>query len=82
MDRCTTNIAKSQIGFISFIIKPSFEIMSNFLPNVTIMLDGCLDNSKSWESKVDSYQEIMEKEAETYNSKTKGDQSLDNVNQS
>lgn len=67
MDRCTTNIAKSQIGFISFIIKPSFEIMSNFLPNVTEMLDGCLENSDIWSSKVDLYQEKMEKEAESYN---------------
>jgi hypothetical protein len=24
MDRCTTNIEQSQIGFIDFIIKPSF----------------------------------------------------------
>ena len=66
MDRCTTNIAKSQIGFISFIIKPSFEIMSTFLPNTAIMKEGCIANSQTWESKFSSYQEIMEKEASAY----------------
>lgn len=55
MDRCTTNIAKSQIGFISFIIKPSFEIMSSFLPGTTIMKDGCIENSSTWESKFNQY---------------------------
>ena len=34
MDREITNIAKSQIGFINFIIKPSFEIAHMLLPQI------------------------------------------------
>ena len=75
MDRCTTNIAKSQIGFISFIIKPSFDIMCGFLPATYLMMEGCEHNKTEWENRIDSYQAIMEKEAGAYEARksTKGD---------
>lgn len=32
MDRYTTNIAKSQIGFINFIVKPMLDLAIQLLP--------------------------------------------------
>ena len=69
MDRCTTNVAKSQIGFINFIIKPSFGIMHQFLPNIHRMIQGIELNEAAWKSRVDQYQEIMEIDAKEYEAK-------------
>jgi len=33
-DRETTNISKSQIGFINFVVKPTFDLLSVFVPEV------------------------------------------------
>lgn len=62
MDRCTTNIAKSQIGFINFIIKPSYETMHSYLPGIQRMLQGIDQNKVEWENRVDQYEAKMEKE--------------------
>jgi hypothetical protein len=35
MDRTTINLAKAQLGFIDFIVKPAFETLSIMLPNLT-----------------------------------------------
>lgn len=36
MDRCTVNIAKSQIGFLDVIISPAFETAAMILPNLDL----------------------------------------------
>ena len=60
MDRCTTNIAKSQIGFINFIIKPSFDVMNTFLPNIHRIIQGVEQNKGEWESRIEEYNGIQE----------------------
>ena len=37
-DRHTTNIAKSQIGFFNFIIRPSFQLLSKVCPELEFLL--------------------------------------------
>lgn len=39
MDRHTTNIAKAQIGFYDFIIKPSYEQLIKVCPELQVMMD-------------------------------------------
>lgn len=34
-DRKTTNISKSQIGFIDFVVYPYFESLSNIFPGMS-----------------------------------------------
>ena len=38
-DRATTNIAKSQIGFVDFIILPGFKATITLLPELQILVD-------------------------------------------
>jgi hypothetical protein len=33
-DRKTTNIARSQIGFIDFVVMPYFDVLAQFLPGM------------------------------------------------
>ena len=55
MDRVTTNIASSQIGFIDFIIKPSFEVAGMLLPNIYRLNEGVENNKKEWEKRITEY---------------------------
>ena len=50
MDRETTNIAQSQIGFINFIIKPGFDIVHMLLPQTQRLMQGIEENKKNWET--------------------------------
>ena len=56
MDRYTTNIAKSKIGFIDFIIKPSFESVLILLPKINRSLQSLEINKQEWEKKIEDYQ--------------------------
>ena len=53
MDRCTTNIAKSQVGFINFIIKPSFEAATIFLPGIHRNIENMELNKRNYEARVE-----------------------------
>ena len=55
MDRATTNIAKSQIGFIDFIIKPAFESAHLLLPDIYRNIEAIELNKKQWERLFDDY---------------------------
>ena len=55
MDRKTTNIASSQMGFIDFIIKPSFEVTVMLLPALYRCTEGVESNRKEWEKRVLQY---------------------------
>lgn len=50
-DRDTTNIVKAQIGFINFIVKPTFDCIINFFPEIIPYLNTIEDNLKRYESK-------------------------------
>ena len=55
MDRRTTNIASSQMGFIDFIIKPSFEVTAMLLPNLYRFTEAVENNKRQWEARVLDY---------------------------
>ena len=53
-DRDTTNIDKSQIGFIGFAVLPTFELLVNIIPGIKVYIDTVKSNLKK-------YEEIVEK---------------------
>lgn len=53
-DRNTTNINKSQIGFIKFVVMPQFEVMMNIVPEVRTYLDNIKVNLKYFEDALES----------------------------
>ena len=55
MDRTTTNIAQSQVGFIDFIQKPTFQASTLFLPEVQRCYDALEVNKASWEGLIPEY---------------------------
>lgn len=62
-DRETTDISKSQIGFIKFVISPSFDLLYNLIPETKYYFDNVQENLKFWEKKVEE-KEQKEKELE------------------
>jgi len=66
MDRNTTNIAKAQIGFIDFIIKPIYSAGAAFIPKLAINLENVDVNKKQWTGMFEEYEAKMEnKNADT-----------------
>ena len=58
-DRYTTNTAKSQIGFIEFIVHPTFELMKQALENIDI---SNLDlNKAKWKEQIEFYDKELGK---------------------
>ena len=51
-DRETTSISKSQIGFINFVVKPTFDILLNFIPEVSFYLKNLEINLNLYERKL------------------------------
>lgn len=50
-DRSTTVISKSQIGFINFVVRPTFDLLARFIPEIkpyreNINLNQCIYESK------------------------------------
>ena len=58
-DRYTTNMAKSQGGFITFLVKPVMEIISTFLPIFQPALLNLDRTKESWDSKVEEYEKRL-----------------------
>ena len=52
-DRYTTNAAKSQIGFIDFIVQPTFDIIKQFLPNIDVSHIEL--NQSKWKKLIEKY---------------------------
>ena len=48
-DRATTNIDKSQIGFMNFVVIPTFEALLNVIPEVVPFMDFIKINLKKYE---------------------------------
>lgn len=51
-DRYTTNINKSQVGFINFVVAPTFELLYRFIPEIYQLLENLKDNLKNYENLV------------------------------
>ena len=57
-DRETTNVNKSQIGFINFVVIPTFETLMNIIPQINPYMDIIKSNLKR-------YQAIVQEEETT-----------------
>lgn len=60
-DRHTTNIAKSQLGFMDFIIKPSYQIIAKVSPDLEFLIEQMELNKQSWTLLFDEYEAKMNK---------------------
>ena len=72
MDRVTTNIASSQMGFIDFIIKPSFEVTVMLLPGLYRFTEGVESNKKSWEARITEYDPTRKNNLKSIDKDTNG----------
>lgn len=52
-DRNTTNINSAQVGFIKFVIIPSFDLLVNLIPDTKYYFENVCENLKSWERRVE-----------------------------
>ena len=59
-DRANINLAKSQIGFIDFIVLPSFEVFVKFLPKVSKNVEQLKINRQKWSSLVASCKKLQD----------------------
>ena len=59
MDRQTVNVAKAQVGYIDFIIKPSFDILSEILPMMNVAVDNAEQNKTGYAKLVDKFETQM-----------------------
>ncbi|EGR29086.1 hypothetical protein IMG5_163420 [Ichthyophthirius multifiliis] len=59
-DRFTTNMAKSQVGFIDFIVKPYYELISQFLIELNHYLPILDQNKVQWQAYEDYYTKQLE----------------------
>ena len=55
-DRKTTNVAKSQIGFIDFVVKPFFDVLAQFSPGMMFATDQMKINKEQWTALIDEYE--------------------------
>jgi hypothetical protein len=61
MDRCTTNIAKMQLGFIDIFVQPLFLALEPFCPEVEMVhLQNIVANRNFWVANQAVMQESME----------------------
>lgn len=51
-DRDTTNVNKSQVAFIQFVVAPTYETIMNFMPKISPYYDAIQKNLKRFESLV------------------------------
>ena len=55
-DRKTTNIGKSQIGFIDFVVFPYFDSLTKILPRMRYCIEELQANKDYWTLSVDDYE--------------------------
>lgn len=51
-DRATTNINKAMVGFITFVVLPSFELLVNLIPEISIYPFYIQSNLKKYETEL------------------------------
>ena len=59
MDRKTTNIAKGQVGYINFIVKPAFASIIKVFPALNFITETCENNKANWTNLFDEYEEQL-----------------------
>ena len=59
-DRNTTNFAKGQVGFLSFMIDPYYGLIQKGLPQVQEQVDQIKSNVETWKTLVDEYEKVMQ----------------------
>ncbi len=59
-DRKTVNIAKGQIGFIDFVVRPYFEALTGILPEMEYTVAQMRQNKDFWAVDVDKYEKQRE----------------------
>ena len=52
-DRTSTNVFKSQVGFIKFVVKPQFVVLYGLLPEIKEYIDNLDSNLAYYEKKVE-----------------------------
>ena len=52
-DRKTTNVGRSQIGFIDFVVLPYFEALASFLPGIYFTVNQMKANKEAWSASID-----------------------------
>jgi cAMP-specific phosphodiesterase 4 len=60
-DRHTTNFAKSQVGFLSFVIHPYFSILTSVIPKMEDLTKEITNNTEIYKTLVDEHEELMKK---------------------
>jgi hypothetical protein len=53
-------VAKSQIGFIDFVVCPYFEALSGLLPGMRFAVNQLKSNREVWGQEVDKYEKWKE----------------------
>lgn len=56
-DRKTTNVSKSQIGFIDFVVYPYFDILTKILPQMQYTCDQMKSNKEEWSKMIEHYEQ-------------------------
>jgi cAMP-specific phosphodiesterase 4 len=59
-DRYTIDVEKSQIGFINFVVLPTFEVLLNVIPEIGYYMDKVKENFSVYEKRVNE-KEIAKK---------------------
>eukprot|EP00347_Sterkiella_histriomuscorum_P012408 403368693 len=60
-DRKTTNVSKSQIGFIDFVVLPYFDAIAKILPQMEYSTMQLRQNKEQWVKHIDEYESQREK---------------------
>ena len=55
-DRKTTNVGRSQLGFIDFVVMPYFDSLAQFLPGMFFAIDQMKQNKEQWASMIEEYE--------------------------
>ena len=67
-DRVTADVPKSQIGFITSIIIPSFDILVDLLPSLKYFNENVRQNVEEWRQIVELENEKKEKLVQLFSS--------------
>lgn len=59
-DRKTTNVGRSQISFIDFVVCPYFEAIASILPGMYYAVDQMKQNKEHWASTIEEYERLRE----------------------
>jgi len=59
-DRKTTNIARSQIGFIDFVVLPYFDALASLMPGMYFAVDQMKQNKEQWTVSIEEYERQRE----------------------